>query len=334
MDIKTFSSHIGLSPTTISQALNGKRPVKASTRQMILQKMAELGYTPNVNARRLVSKETHLMAFYSFSSATSLPLEDPYQLVLLRYLGMEMRRYGYDLLLDFSPAEIDSRYESLLGRVQSNAIDGTFLIGSPRPVERLKMVATANCPCVVLDNQKRTPMEHVAFITVSSEQAYRKIFTQLAAVGRRRILYLGREQDDHIISLCQRIALENKLPPLEFIYTEESVADVRNLFRTIFSREADARPQAVLARTDPQGQGAYLAALDAGLNVPADISIVSHSNCRADGFTPVLANINYDHSTACRMAFSTLLTLRKHPDFMPSDDMVIHERFSHCETFL
>ncbi len=81
MDIREFAKRLGVSTTTVSHALNGKRPVKAATKQLILEKMNEWGYVPNTNARRLVSSKTNLIAFFSDSGDT---LADPYQLEVTR----------------------------------------------------------------------------------------------------------------------------------------------------------------------------------------------------------------------------------------------------------
>ncbi|GFJ77075.1 LacI family DNA-binding transcriptional regulator [Phytohabitans houttuyneae] len=41
----------GVSATTVSHALNGRRPVSEATRRRVLDAIEELGYRPNVVAR-------------------------------------------------------------------------------------------------------------------------------------------------------------------------------------------------------------------------------------------------------------------------------------------
>lgn len=125
MDIREFAKRLGVSTTTVSHALNGKRPVKAATKQLILEKMNEWGYVPNTNARRLVSSKTNLIAFFSDSGDT---LADPYQLEVTRNFCRLLRERGYDLLLDLCHTGENDRYASLRNRVMAHSIDGSIII--------------------------------------------------------------------------------------------------------------------------------------------------------------------------------------------------------------
>ena len=53
MDLKQLSASLGLSPTTVSRALNGYADVSEVTRARVLEAAARLGYQPNAHARRL-----------------------------------------------------------------------------------------------------------------------------------------------------------------------------------------------------------------------------------------------------------------------------------------
>jgi len=53
MDLKALSLALGLSPTTVSRALNGYSDVSESTRSRVVEAAARLGYQPNAHARRL-----------------------------------------------------------------------------------------------------------------------------------------------------------------------------------------------------------------------------------------------------------------------------------------
>ena len=53
MDLKQLSRTLGLSPTTVSRALNGYSDVSESTRKRVVEAAERAGYQPNVAARRL-----------------------------------------------------------------------------------------------------------------------------------------------------------------------------------------------------------------------------------------------------------------------------------------
>jgi DNA-binding LacI/PurR family transcriptional regulator len=53
MNIGEIARRAGVSRSTVSYALSGKRPVSAATVQRINDVIAELGYRPNASARAL-----------------------------------------------------------------------------------------------------------------------------------------------------------------------------------------------------------------------------------------------------------------------------------------
>ena len=52
----------GVSVSTVSYALSGKRPISASTRERIEHAVRELGYRPHAGARALASQRTNVLA--------------------------------------------------------------------------------------------------------------------------------------------------------------------------------------------------------------------------------------------------------------------------------
>src|SRR5690606_40143799 len=52
----------GVSISTVSYALSGKRPVSEKTRRRVEDAAAALGYTPDAGARMLAGRRTHIFA--------------------------------------------------------------------------------------------------------------------------------------------------------------------------------------------------------------------------------------------------------------------------------
>jgi len=60
--IKDVARLAGVSPTTVSHALGGKRPVSAATRQRVRDAAERLGYRPHPGARSLKASGTGVLA--------------------------------------------------------------------------------------------------------------------------------------------------------------------------------------------------------------------------------------------------------------------------------
>ena len=52
----------GVSPSTVSYVLSGRRPISAQTRERVQAAIAELGFHPHAGARALASRRTNVLA--------------------------------------------------------------------------------------------------------------------------------------------------------------------------------------------------------------------------------------------------------------------------------
>ncbi|MDX2697279.1 LacI family DNA-binding transcriptional regulator [Streptomyces ipomoeae] len=60
--ITDVARHAGVSPSTVSYALSGKRPISAETRARVEASIRELGYRPHAGARALASNKSNVLA--------------------------------------------------------------------------------------------------------------------------------------------------------------------------------------------------------------------------------------------------------------------------------
>lgn len=93
--LKDLAARLGLSITTVSRALAGYSDVAEATRQRVLQVAEEMGYVPDVTARRLQKGRTDTIGFVipTFGPRFS----DPYFSELLAGIGNEAARQNSDL---------------------------------------------------------------------------------------------------------------------------------------------------------------------------------------------------------------------------------------------
>ncbi|MGW3465217.1 LacI family DNA-binding transcriptional regulator, partial [Streptomyces olivaceoviridis] len=90
------AQHAGVSASTVSYVLSGKRSISATTRQRVEQSIRELGYHPNAGARALAGKRSNIIALM-------VPLRtDMYVPVMMEIaiaVATTARTHGYDVLL-------------------------------------------------------------------------------------------------------------------------------------------------------------------------------------------------------------------------------------------
>jgi DNA-binding LacI/PurR family transcriptional regulator len=94
--IADVAKHAGVSSSTVSYVLSGKRSISAETRRRVEYAVATLGYHPNAGARALAARRSQIIALV-------VPLRvDVYVPIMMEIaisVTMAARQHGYDVLL-------------------------------------------------------------------------------------------------------------------------------------------------------------------------------------------------------------------------------------------
>ncbi len=123
-----------VSKSTVSLVINGSPAVKPETRENVLAAIRELGYTPNVNARSLISKKTNnlgVIMLVEKSGHRSFGFDmdtDLFHFDIVAGIPALLEGTDYGLLMEeYCLEESGGELPNL---VKSNRVDGIFLIGS------------------------------------------------------------------------------------------------------------------------------------------------------------------------------------------------------------
>lgn len=130
------AKHAGVSASTVSYVLSGKRSISASTRERVEHSIRELGYHPNAGARALASSRSNIIALM-------MPLRtDMYVPVMMEIaiaVATAARAHGYDVLLltgEEGPAAVR--------RIEGSALaDAMILMDVELDDERLPLIRDA-----------------------------------------------------------------------------------------------------------------------------------------------------------------------------------------------
>jgi LacI family transcriptional regulator len=124
MNLKELSVLLGLSPTTVSRALNGYPEVSEATRRKVLQVAASTGYQPNPNAQRLAGGRANTIAVVWTSSRD--PDERNSDSALFRTLTEVSSQY--ELHLMSVPAGSDNGMARIRGLFLTGAVNAALFI--------------------------------------------------------------------------------------------------------------------------------------------------------------------------------------------------------------
>ncbi|HEY8981156.1 MAG TPA: LacI family DNA-binding transcriptional regulator [Streptomyces sp.] len=137
------AQHAGVSASTVSYVLSGKRSISATTRERVEQSIRELGYHPNAGARALASSRSNIIALM-------IPLRtDMYMPVMMEIsiaVATAAREHGYDILL-LTGQEGPDAVRRVTG---SGLADGMVLMDVELDDERLPLLRATERPSVLI----------------------------------------------------------------------------------------------------------------------------------------------------------------------------------------
>lgn len=169
----------GVSPSTVSRALSVPEMVKQSTRERVESAARRLGYAPNRAARGLITGRTGNIGLI-------VPdLSNPFFAAAAK--GVQAAARGGDHAVFIADTDEEADAEPDLLKALSQQVDGIILCAPRAPSDVLTAAADPDTPIVVFN--RRIPGR--PSITVDAADGMRRGIGHLAALGHRRIAFVG-----------------------------------------------------------------------------------------------------------------------------------------------
>jgi LacI family transcriptional regulator len=301
--LRDIGDALGLSPATVSRALNGFPEVNEATRLRVADAAARLNYQPNQIARKLVSGRSDTVALV-IERPRSLSTDTTFFHVVSG-ISAALAKSGVDLVLhvaaDDDPVE---PYRRLLAK---GSLDG-FILNAPRPDDpRIAFLTAEGAHFVV--HGRETPDAAHAYFDIDNGLVSALAVDLLCDLGHERI---GLINGPSVMSFAaqRRAAFESTLlrratpSHPEFIFEGPMTESfgytmaLRALAGTL-----GPPPTAFVCGSTLSAGGAYRAVEDRGLRVGHDVSIVSHDDdvpdVPATAFSPALTVTRAPLTDAC-----------------------------------
>lgn len=288
--LRELARHLGLSPATVSRALNGFPEVGEKTRARVLEASERLHYKPNTSARRLATGKSGMVGMI-FRSSRNL-LVDPHFVDFLAGLSTGLADREIDLIIHTAPgSDLLSHYKRFAA---SGSVDGMIVSAPEQGDARITTLAERGFPFVV---HGRTGDDvDYAYFDIDNDGAFAAATALLADLGHKRIALLngpaGLAFAGQREAAFRRVAAERSLQiPDRFAVNDEMSEEIGH--RRAAEMLADKqRPTAFVCSSTLQALGVIRAARAAGLQVGSDISIIAHDDVlphlRSEHFTPAL----------------------------------------------
>lgn len=315
--LKDIAAELGLSPATVSRALNGFAEVNEATRARVAEAAERLGYAPNPMARRLVGGRSGLIGMVVPGAGDVSA--DPSFMEILAGLGAALTRHGLDLVLHVAPDDGDQ--EALERLLRRNTFDG-FIVIAPRVDDRrLAALKEAGVPFVVHGRSGGTVHDYDHY-DIDNRAAGRMMAEHLLELGHQRIAlvngpahlaYAAERRAGHLDALERAgVPAEDDLMP----HDAPSHETGRRIASALLERPDP--PTAFACSSTAIASGVYAAAHERGLSVGRHLSVVAHDDApphiRSQDFVPPLTVTVSPLKDACEPLASMIARRIEEPD--------------------
>ena len=291
----------GVSHQTVSRLLKGDQGIKPANRERVLRALEELHYRPNMTARALATSRSHRVA----ALTQEIGLVGPGQIA--QAAATEARQRGF--VLDVITLDIED---------SANVTEAIRLVNQQDVAGILALASTDELAAAFRDTEF-----HVPFFIASDEDqlgdgddpegvvhALDHLAAHLKTLGHVNVLHVagpltraaGRNRERFV-----RKALDNH--GLAFTYLVQGDWSARSGYEAVRTALQQVSFTAVIAANDQMAIGATRALLEAGFDVPGDVSVTGVDDIPESAYmTPPLTTIRLNFEMLGRNAFRGLLS--------------------------
>lgn len=272
----------GVSPTTVSHVLSGKRVVGAATRTTVLDAIRELGYRPNHVARNLRTRQSHMIA------VVVPDITNPFYAVLSRGLADAVDALGYGSFVCNTDGQHD-RERKFFQDVMDRGVDGIVFASGETAAEISFGPADLGTPIVCIGDHLDHPTCDA--VIPDDEEGSREAVAFLAGRGYQRVAMIqGPARSGARRTAGFRLAMHAAKRKVVSPMLVRGDWTRRGGFEAMKALMAlPAPPDAVFCANDLMAIGALDVANELGLRVPDDLAIVGFDD--VDAATIVAPNL-------------------------------------------
>lgn len=301
LTLDDVSKLAGVSPITVSRALNHPELVASETLAAIRRVVTETGYVPNLLAGGLASNRSRLVAAIIPTLGNAMFIDT------MQPLNDMLAQQDYRLVLGLSGFPRADEDELLKGML-SRRPDALVLTGVRHSSSTRLRLRAARIPIVEIWDLTPEPLDlvvgfsHVRVGGAAALHLYGKGYRRFASVcahdERARVRHAAfvNTLGEHGINL----------ESMHEVQTPTTVRMGRESFARVFNE--GSRPEVIFCSSDVLAHGLLAEAQSRGLKVPDDVAVMGFADLDFAAYTfPALTTVHVDRGAIGRMAGEMLL---------------------------
>ncbi len=306
--IKEVADYANVSVATVSNVINGTRPVSEKLRRLVMQAISELGYESNlaVNPKQKSTKTIGVIV-------TSL--RRVFFPEVLHGIQKNSEKYGYNILIDTSEDKFE-REAQIVKMLSNNKVDGIILhtLSDKNDQEYLSYLSNLkryNKRIPVVSMERNLLSSNIDSVYVDNYSGGRLAIQHLLDLGSKEIACISgpvnsEVSNDRYRAYCDMMNENGTSIKESMVYVGDySPLSGYRLTRRLLLN--GIKPDAIFSCNDQMAIGAIYAIKEFGLNIPENIKVVGFDNTFVSSIiSPQLTTINVPKYRMGEEAFSLL----------------------------
>lgn len=273
--IRDVAKVAGCSIKTVSRVINNEPYVTEETRARVQSAIREVGYAPNISAKRLAQNKSYMICVLMYPG-----FYQPGSEMLTRIMDIGYEE-NYDILIQpYFPLHSRSK-RKLVDMINEHRIDG-FVITPPLDADEFvsDLLVTYKVPQVQINPFQRT--DSIPYVAGEDIEGAYSMTEYLIRLGHRRISFFSgprnmRASTDRLAGY--RAALEDHQIPYDNSLVHNSEWTFHGGY-TLTKQlcEAPDPPTAIFAGSDEAAFGVIYAAQEMGIQIPYQLSVCGYDD--------------------------------------------------------
>src|SRR6266516_113940 len=306
VSIYDIAKKAGVSPSTVSRALEDHPRISAATRKRIQELAREMNYIPSTVAKSLATNKTWTIGMVLAT------ISDPFMGRVVE--GVEQIALEANFNVFISTSQNDRQREiAVIETLQKRRVDGIIVIASHLFDRSPSFFERSKVPIVVINEQK--PGKNMHFVAVDDVQGGRLAVDHLIALEHRRIWYVSipnRPQSNQYRFKGYQDALEAADIAVDpaLIFSSHTIEDHCRVGEASLEPLLAAEASSVFCYNDSTAIALLAACHKQGISVPGDLSIIGFDDIDITTYTmPQLTTIRQPRFELGRRAMQMMLAL-------------------------
>lgn len=297
--------HAGVSMKTVSNVVHNYQHVTPQMRERVQEAIRQLGYKPNLTARRLVTGKTGMIAL-------AIPeINHPYFSTIADAIVVAAEARGLRVIIEQTDGRAERELAVLRDR-EAGLVDG--VIFQPSKVTSLEIAEVQQGTPLVLLGEAAIPLS-IDHVMIDNVDAARASVDHLLRLGRRKIAFLGAVIEDNAGATIRRLSgYQAALESAGLFSDSNLVIEVQDFSIEAAKLALDREIRqgldfdGILCRDDRFAVAALQVLKARHIDVPTDVAVIGWDNTELAAYTnPSVSSVSPDKKAIAELAVDMLI---------------------------